>query len=80
MNPYETLVARLTTLAMGYPPREVLLEILRETFSEEEARVASFLPTGVPPSIRSPRNGWPRRPGWGPGRFGGCSTGWPNGG
>ena len=48
-DPHERLMEHLSTLGMGYPPREALLEILRENFSAKEAELACHLPAGVPP-------------------------------
>ncbi|WP_025321911.1 4Fe-4S binding protein [Deferrisoma camini] len=70
MSPYEALAARLATLAMGYPPRDVLLEILEENFTEEEARVAACLPTGVPPLTPVPAEEVAREAGMDPARVG----------
>lgn len=46
---YERLAHHLSALGMGLPPREELLEILRENLSPTEATVALALPTGVAP-------------------------------
>ncbi len=46
---YERLAEHLSTLGMGYPVTEDLLEILRENFSPEEAQVALALPTRIAP-------------------------------
>jgi Pyruvate/2-oxoacid:ferredoxin oxidoreductase delta subunit len=46
---YDRLAEHLSTLGMGYPVTEDLLEILRENFSPEEARVALALPTRIAP-------------------------------
>ncbi len=48
-DPHQRLMQHLSTLGMGYPPREALLEILRENFSADEAELACRLPAGVPP-------------------------------
>lgn len=46
---YKRLADHLSSLGMGYPPREDLEEILRENFTPREAQVALALPTGVIP-------------------------------
>lgn len=55
-NPYEDLALHLSTLGMGMPIRDELLEVLREHLTPEEAevlplllrtRVAPFQPVGV---------------------------------
>jgi ferredoxin len=46
---YEKLAHHLSTLGMGMPYRESLLEILRENFTPREAEVALALPTRVAP-------------------------------
>ena len=46
---YEQLAQHLSTLGMGLPYREELLEILRENLSTSEAEVALMLPTRVAP-------------------------------
>ena len=46
---YERLAEHLSTLGMGYPVTEDLLEILRDNFAPEEAMVALALPTRVAP-------------------------------
>ncbi len=46
---YERLAYHLSTLGMGYPPTDSLMEILRENFSPVEAEVALALPTSVIP-------------------------------
>ncbi len=46
---YERLAEHLSTLGMGYPVTEDLLEILRDNFRPEEALVALALPTRISP-------------------------------
>ena len=46
---YRRLADHLSALGMGYPQEEGLEEILRATFSAEEAEIALALPTRVPP-------------------------------
>ncbi len=46
---YERLAEHLSALGMGYPVTDDLLEILRDNFSPEEARVALAVPTRVAP-------------------------------
>ncbi len=46
---YKELALHLSSLGMGYPEKEELLEILRENFSPIEAEVALAIPTGVIP-------------------------------
>ena len=46
---YERLSRHLSTLGMGYPPTETLLEILKENFTPREAEVALAIPTKVIP-------------------------------
>jgi NAD-dependent dihydropyrimidine dehydrogenase PreA subunit len=46
---YEKLAHHLSTLGMGMPYREGLIEILRENFTPQEAEVALALPTKVAP-------------------------------
>ncbi|HSH70259.1 MAG TPA: hypothetical protein VK997_10100, partial [Deferrisomatales bacterium] len=46
---YDRLMTHFSTLGMGYPPRDVFLDILRESFSPEEAEVLLLLPTRVAP-------------------------------
>ena len=46
---YEKLARHLSTLGMGYPPTETLIEILEENFNPVEAEVALTLPTKVIP-------------------------------
>ncbi|MFO7785413.1 MAG: hypothetical protein R6V25_12345, partial [Desulfatiglandales bacterium] len=46
---YIRLAEHLSTLGMGYPLTDDLLEILRDNFSPEEALVALALPTRVAP-------------------------------
>ena len=46
---YEKLAFHLSTLAMGFPYREQLLEFLREHLTEIEAQVLLALPTKVAP-------------------------------
>jgi ferredoxin len=49
MDAYERLAQHLSALGMGYPVREELTEILRQTFTEEEVEVALAIPnTPVP--------------------------------
>lgn len=46
---YKKLAKHLSSLGMGYPEKEELLEILRENFSPEEAAVALAIPTHTIP-------------------------------
>jgi formate hydrogenlyase subunit 6/NADH:ubiquinone oxidoreductase subunit I len=46
---YARLAKHLSSLGMGYPPKEELLEILKSTFTFREAEVALLLPTEVIP-------------------------------
>lgn len=46
---YMQLAKHLSTLGMGYPANEDLVDILRENFTPEEAEVALLLPTRVAP-------------------------------
>ena len=46
---YRELAKHLSSLGMGYPPKEELLEILRENFAPLEAEVALAIPTKVIP-------------------------------
>jgi ferredoxin len=46
---YERLANHLSSLGMGYPPSEDLLEILKANFNPQEAEVALALPTKVIP-------------------------------
>ena len=46
---YKQLAKHLSSLGMGYPENEELLEILRETFTPLEAEVALAIPTKVIP-------------------------------
>jgi Fe-S-cluster-containing hydrogenase component 2 len=46
---YKTLAKHLSSLGMGYPEKEELIEILRENFSPLEAKVALAIPTRVIP-------------------------------
>jgi ferredoxin len=48
-NVYEKLARHLSTLGMGYPPTETLIDILKENFNPIEAEVALALPTRVIP-------------------------------
>ncbi|MDP2718869.1 MAG: 4Fe-4S binding protein [Dehalococcoidia bacterium] len=48
-NIYEQLAFHLSTLGMGYPFKDGLVEILKENFTPEEAQVALLLPTKVAP-------------------------------
>ncbi len=65
---FERLAEHLSKLCMGYPPREDLIDILKENFSDKEAEVALALPTGViplqPVGVEEIREGI--------GRLGGC--------
>ena len=47
-NVYQRLAKHLSSLGMGYPEKEELLEILRENFTPLEAEVALAIPTGHP--------------------------------
>ncbi|PKN67120.1 MAG: hypothetical protein CVU57_04005 [Deltaproteobacteria bacterium HGW-Deltaproteobacteria-15] len=49
MDIYVRLARHLSALGMGYPIREELIEILKETFTEEEAGVALAVPNTVVP-------------------------------
>jgi hypothetical protein len=46
-NIYQRLAKHLSSLGMGYPEKEELLEILRENFTPMEAEVALAIPTKV---------------------------------
>lgn len=46
---YQELAKHLSSLGMGYPPKEELIEILKESFSPLEAKVALAIPTKVIP-------------------------------
>ena len=46
---YQKLAKHLSSLGMGYPEKEELLDILRENFSPEEAAVALAIPTRTIP-------------------------------
>lgn len=46
---YNQLATHLSALGMGYPPREELLDILKESFTPREAEVALAIPTRVIP-------------------------------
>jgi hypothetical protein len=46
---YEKLAKHLSSLGMGYPEKEELIEILREIFTPLEAEVALAIPTKVVP-------------------------------
>ncbi len=46
---YTKLAKHLSSLGMGYPPKEELLDILKENFSPLEAEVALAIPTKVIP-------------------------------
>ena len=48
-NVYERLAVHLSTLGMGFPYREDLLEILRENITPAEAEVLLVFPTKVAP-------------------------------
>jgi NAD-dependent dihydropyrimidine dehydrogenase PreA subunit len=48
-NVYQRLAKHLSSLGMGYPEKEELLEILRENFTPLEAEVALAIPTKVIP-------------------------------
>ncbi len=48
-SPYEDLALHLSTLGMGLPYREELLQVLREHLTPEEAEVLLLLPTRVAP-------------------------------
>jgi NAD-dependent dihydropyrimidine dehydrogenase PreA subunit len=48
-NIYSRLAKHLSSLGMGYPEKEELLEILRENFTPLEAEVALAIPTKVIP-------------------------------
>ena len=49
LDVHERLGEHLSCLAMGYPPREDLVDILRENFTEKEAEVALALPDKMIP-------------------------------
>ena len=46
---YEKLARHLAALGMGYPPKAELFDILKESFSPEEAEVALAIPTRTIP-------------------------------
>ena len=46
---YEKLARHLAALGMGYPPKAELIDILKESFSPEEAEVALAIPTRTIP-------------------------------
>lgn len=46
---YDQLAKHLSALGMGYPPKEELLDILKESFTPREAEVALAIPTHVIP-------------------------------
>jgi ferredoxin len=46
---HEQLAKHLSTMGMGLPHRETLVEILKENFTEKEAEVALMLPTSNTP-------------------------------
>ena len=46
---YRRLAKHLSSLGMGYPEKEELVEILRENFTPLEAEVGLGIPTGVIP-------------------------------
>ncbi len=46
---YEQLMSHLSQLSMSYSPREALLQILKENFSPEDAKVVLALPNKVIP-------------------------------
>jgi NAD-dependent dihydropyrimidine dehydrogenase PreA subunit len=46
---YKKLAKHLSALGMGYPEKEELIEILRESFAPQEAEVALAIPTKVIP-------------------------------
>ncbi len=49
MDVYDRLARHLSALGMGYPVREELVEILKESFTEEEAEIALAIPnTPIP--------------------------------
>lgn len=49
MDVHDRLARHLSALGMGYPVRDELTEILKETFTEEEAEVALAIPNTVVP-------------------------------
>src|SRR4030065_2524338 len=51
---YKKLAKHLSSLGMGYPEKEELLEILRENFTPLEAEVALAIPTRVIPFEPAP--------------------------
>jgi hypothetical protein len=51
---YKKLAKHLSSLGMGYPEKEELLEILRENFTPLEAEVALAIPTKVIPFELTP--------------------------
>ena len=51
---YKRLAKHLSSLGMGYPEKEELLEILRENFTPLEAEVALAIPTRVIPFEPAP--------------------------
>ncbi len=48
-NIYQKLADHLSHLAMGYPVREDLVDILKEIFTQKEATVACAIPANVIP-------------------------------
>ena len=46
---YRQLAKHLSSLGMGYPEKEELLEILKENFTPQEAEAALAIPTRVIP-------------------------------
>lgn len=53
-NIYQRLAKHLSSLGMGYPEKEELLEILRENFTSREAEVALAIPAQVIPLEPAP--------------------------
>jgi NAD-dependent dihydropyrimidine dehydrogenase PreA subunit len=53
-NVYQKLARHLASLGMGYPQKEELLEILRESFTPQEAEVALAIPTKTIPFEPAP--------------------------
>lgn len=53
-NVYGKLAKHLSSLGMGYPEKEELLEILRENFTPQEAEVALAIPTETIPFKPAP--------------------------
>ena len=46
---YYRLAGHLENLIMGYPFNEALIDLLREMFDPQEARIALAIPNDLPP-------------------------------